>query len=126
LVIGDARPEIRLTLVDRRAKRTDVLERAIHALGWTDRAQVVCGDVAKLAKDPAWQDAFDVVVSRGLGPHETTLRLSAALARPRGLVVLTEPPSGSPDRWRPELVADVHLEGPVRLPHIAVFTKTDR
>ena len=126
LVIGEARPEIRLTLVDRRAKRTDALERAIHALGWTDRARVVCADVEKLAKDPTWQEAFDVVVSRGFGPHETTLRLSAALARPQGLVVLTEPPKGSPNRWRPELVADLHLEGPERLPHVVAFKKTER
>jgi 16S rRNA (guanine527-N7)-methyltransferase len=126
LVIGEARPEIRLTLVDRRAKRTDALERAIHALGWTDRARVVCADVEKLAKDPTWQEAFDVVVSRGFGPHETTLRLSATLARPQGLVVLTEPPEGSPNRWRPELVADLHLKGPERLPHVVAFKKTER
>jgi 16S rRNA (guanine527-N7)-methyltransferase len=126
LVIGEARPEIRLTLVDRRAKRTDALERAIHALGWTDRARVVCADVEKLAKDPTWQEAFDVVVSRGFGPHETTLRLSATLARPQGLVVLTEPPEGSPNWWRPELVADIHLVGPERLPHVVAFKKTER
>ena len=123
LVIGEARPDIRLTLVDRRAKRTDALERAIHALGWTDRARVVCGDVEKLAKDPFWQGHFDAVVSRGFGPHETTLRLSAILTRPHGVVVLTEPPEGSPNRWRPELVADLDLVGPERFPHVVRFTK---
>lgn len=126
MVIGEARPDTRLTLVDRRAKRTDALERAVRGLGWTNRARVVCADVEKLAKDPAWQDAFDVVVSRGFGPHEMTLRLSTAVARPHGLVILTEPPEGSPNRWRPELIDQLHLEGPERLPHIVVFKKTER
>jgi 16S rRNA (guanine527-N7)-methyltransferase len=126
LIIGEARPEVQLTLVDRRAKRTDALERAIRALGWEDRARVICGDVATLAKKPEWQDGFDAVVSRGFGPHETTLRLSAALAAPHGVVVLTEPPEGTPNRWRQELVDELQVVGPEKLPFVVRFKKTER
>ena len=37
LVIAIARPEIQLTLVDRRSKRTDALQRSVKALGIEDR-----------------------------------------------------------------------------------------
>jgi 16S rRNA G527 N7-methylase RsmG len=87
---------------------------------------VICGDVATLAKKPEWQDGFDAVVSRGFGPHETTLRLSAALAAPHGVVVLTEPPEGTPNRWRQELVDELQLVGPEKLPFVVRFKKTER
>jgi len=63
------------------------------------------------------------VMSRGFGPHETTLKYSAALARPGGTVLLSEPPAGSKNRWDAAVVAAAGLEGPELVLHLARFTK---
>ena len=124
LVIADARPDVRVVLVDRRAKRTDALAVAVAGLGWRGRVEVLCADADALARDPAHTASYDAVVSRGFGPHETTLRVSAQLAAPGGAIVISEPPDGEPNRWRPELVAELHLDGPERLGPVARFTRS--
>ena len=123
LVIAEARPDLTVVLVDRRAKRTDALEIAVAGLGWRDRVSVICADVASLTRDPGHVAHYDAVVSRGFGPHETTLRLSTELARPGGVVVLSEPPANTPNRWRPELLTEVGVDGPERLGPVARFTR---
>lgn len=123
LVIAEARPDLAVMLVDRRAKRTDALSIAVAGLGWRNRVSVVCADVASLARDPVHVARYDVVVSRGFGPHETTLRVSTTLTRPGGVVVLSEPPADAPHRWRPELLDEVGVDGPERLGPVARFTR---
>ena len=123
LVIAEARPDLTVVLVDRRAKRTDALAIAVAGLGWRDRVSVVCADVASLIRDPGHVAHYDAVVSRGFGPHETTLRLSTELVRPGGVVVLSEPPADAPNRWSPELLAEVGVDGPERLGPVARFTR---
>ncbi len=93
LVIAHDRPEWTLTLLDRRSKRTDVLERVVRRLGWDDRVSVVCRDVDDF--DPGF--GFDAVVARGFGPPEFTLGAAARLVRPGQPIVISEPPGG--DRW---------------------------
>ena len=123
LVVAEALPEAELVLVDRRAKRIDALELAIAAIGWRGRVTAICCDVATLTRDPQHAGGYDAVISRGFGPHETTLRLSAALVCPGGVIVVSEPPEGNPDRWSPDLVAELGLEGPVRLGPVARFNR---
>ena len=48
LVIAHDLPAVRVTLLDRRAKRTDALERLVRRLGWQDRITVACTDVTNL------------------------------------------------------------------------------
>lgn len=98
LVIADARPDVELTLLDRRAKRTDFLQRVVSRLGWTDRVRVVTADAGRV-EVPTTHDA---VVARGFGPAVSTLRTARRFLAPGGLIVLSEPPGG--DRW-----ADVDL-----------------
>src|SRR5262245_49540248 len=50
LVVAWRRPALRLTLVDRRAARTDFLRRAVVGLAWDGRVEVVTDDVVGLAK----------------------------------------------------------------------------
>lgn len=103
LVIAHDRPDLELLLVDRRAKRTDFLDRVVRRLGWADRVSVVCADVEVLmaAGDPG----IDAAVARGFGPPMWTLEVGTTLVRPGGITVISEPPDG--DRWSPERVAEL-------------------
>ncbi len=95
LVIAHDRPDLRLTLVDRRTKRTDFLERVVRRLGWVDRVTVVAADAVAVADTSP--HGFDAVVARGFGPPESTLEVAVRLVRPGGRIVISEPPTG--DRW---------------------------
>ena len=98
LVIAMACPEISLTLVDRRAKRTDLLVRLVGRLGLRDRVEVVESDVEEIPVRFA-NRTWDVVTSRGFGPPEYTARLAAPLLAAGGLMLVSEPPGSEGARW---------------------------
>jgi 16S rRNA (guanine527-N7)-methyltransferase len=106
LVIAVERPEVELTLVDRREKRTDFLRRVVLRSGWA-HVDVLTMDVAALADDvtAGRRPPFDAVTARGFGPPATTLRLAAQLVAPTGVVVISEPPAG--DRWPNALLSEL-------------------
>ena len=104
LVIALDLPSVALTLLDRRAKRTDFLERVVRRLGWQDRVSVVCRDVTSF--EPV--ELFDAVVARGFGPPEFTLTVAARLVRPGRPIVISEPPGD--DRWDDELLDRLELQ----------------
>ena len=108
LVIARARPELRLILVDRRARRADHLKRLVGRLGIDDRVEIVAVDaaaVADLLSSPA-----DAVVARGFGRPEATLRAAVPLLRAGGLIVVSEPPpTESGHRWPPPLLVEMGL-----------------
>ena len=120
LVIAHDRPDLLLTMIDRRAKRTDFLQRMVRRLRWSDCVTVVTADVESLLDDAP--SAFDAVVARGFGPPDVTLSLATGLVRIGGRVVISEPPVG--DRWSPEQLAEL---GVCRLEHadhtVAVFRR---
>jgi 16S rRNA (guanine527-N7)-methyltransferase len=95
LVIAHDRPDLRVTLIDRRTKRTDFLERVVGRLGWADRVEVIAADAERVAIEQP--PGFDAAVARGFGPPEKTLDLAIRLVRPGGTIVISEPPEG--DRW---------------------------
>lgn len=96
LVIAEARPDLELVLVDRRAARTDHLRRLVGRLGWQERVSVRCADALHVdLGSPA-----DAVVARGFGPPELTARAATRLLRAGGLLVVSEPPDAATDRWR--------------------------
>ncbi len=117
LVIAHDRPDLRLTLVDRRTKRTDFLERVVRRLGWTDRVTVVAADAAAVAETSP--QGFDAVVARGFGPPESTLELAVRLVRPGGRIVISEPPTG--DRWSPAMLERLHVRRVPGPAGVAVF-----
>ena len=110
LVLADAFPDLDVTLIDRRQKRTDFLERAVVALGM-DHVEVRCLDVVRLIDEveSGATPRFDVVTARGFGPPELTLRSASALLADRGRIVISEPPTG--DRWPEDLLAELGLRG---------------
>ncbi len=109
LVIARDRPQLHLTLLDRRTKRTDFLERVVRRLGWQERVTVVAADAARFVAEHPHH--FDVAVARGFGPPEMTLRYGSELVVTGGRVVISEPPVG--DRWDP---AWLEANGLLRLP----------
>lgn len=108
LVIAMARAELTVTLVDRRAKRTDVLTRLVGRLGLADRVEVLTMDVARLPHEFPGR-LWDVVTSRGFGSPEYTAVHAAALLAPGGHLLVSEPPASTGDRWRSVEVARAGL-----------------
>jgi 16S rRNA (guanine527-N7)-methyltransferase len=104
LVIADARPDLHVVLLDRRASRTDHLRRLVGRLGFAGRVEVLTVDAA--GAPPAIADA---VVARGFGPPPSTLRAATPLLRPGGLVVVSEPPRRDDDRWPAVLLTELDL-----------------
>jgi len=121
LVIAIARPEIHLTLVDRRSKRTDALQRAIKALGIEDQVNVVCADVESFARTTNTRHSFDAACARGFGPPDFTLKWSAELVKTGGVIVVSEPPLGSPDRWQGINLSAIGVSEPIRVGPVAMF-----
>jgi 16S rRNA (guanine527-N7)-methyltransferase len=108
LVIAMACPNLQITLVDRRAKRTDLLVRLVGRLGIRDRVEVLEADVEDLpGRFPGRH--WDVVTSRGFGPPDYTARLGSPLLVPGGHMLVSEPPDSNGSRWAG--VPDVDLQG---------------
>jgi 16S rRNA (guanine527-N7)-methyltransferase len=103
LVIAHDLPSTHVTLLDRRAKRTDALERVVRRLGWQQRVAVVCQDVDTFQPDTP----FDAVVARGFGPPEFTLSAAARFVRPGQVIVISDPPGVS--RWDDQLLQHLGL-----------------
>lgn len=122
LVIAVDRPDLRLVLTDRRATRMDALRRGVTAMGLADRVEVVTADVEDLGRDPDHSGRYEAVVSRGFGPPDLTLRLATPLVTPGGMIVISEPPSDHPDRWKKtELLDGLGLTLIRDFPGVAVF-----
>lgn len=97
LVVAVRRPELRIGLVERRAKRADLLRYAVRSLELADRVDVRECDVQDLIDEGI--DPVDVVTARSFAPPLTTLAMAASFVVPGGVVLISDPPSGEP-RWR--------------------------
>ena len=121
LVVAVARPEIHVTLVDRRSKRTDTLLRAVRSLNLGDQVSVVCADIERFAQQPETKQSFDAACARGFGPPEFTLTWSARLVKAGGVIVVSEPPLDSPDRWKDVDLQSLGVSVPKRLGPVVMF-----
>lgn len=90
------RSDLVLTLVDAQARRTRFLHEAITALGVEARARVLTGRVEQLLGDPGLglREGFDVVVARSFGPPSATVEIAAQVVKPKGWILISEPPMG--------------------------------
>ena len=119
LVIIARRPDLRVTLVERRDKRADLLRFGVRGLDATERVEVVAADAEQVVRrSPA---AFDVVSARSFGPLLEVMRLASQLLRPGGWLIVSEPPEGTP-RIDPDEVTSLGMvdDGQVRGPAGAV------
>lgn len=101
LVIGEARPDLPLVLLDSLERRCALLREAVVHLGWTDRCEVVEGRAEEVGRDPEWRAASGAVTARSFGPPATLAECAAPLLVEGGLLVVSEPP-GAPERWPSE------------------------
>jgi 16S rRNA (guanine527-N7)-methyltransferase len=98
LVIAVAEPDLLVTLVDRRQKRTDLLSRLVGRLGVQDRVEVVTSDVVELGQRLPGR-FWDAATSRSFGPPEYTASHASALLQPGGVLLVSEPPASDGSRW---------------------------
>jgi 16S rRNA (guanine527-N7)-methyltransferase len=66
LVLAVDRPDLAVTLLDRRTKRTDFLLRMVRRMHIVDRVTVVAADVEEALRTGL--GGFDAVTARGFGP----------------------------------------------------------
>lgn len=126
-------PACRWTFVDAQRKRTDFLEDAVVALGLGDRVEIVTERAEVVGRIPEHRGAYDLVVARSFGPPAVTAECAAPLLRPGGILVVSEPPTGSAGRWPDAPLAELGLVEPTTgvvdgSPpiHLVGLTRSDR
>ncbi len=122
LVVASARPDLRVVLIERRAARVDHLRRLIRRLGLAERVSALLADATRAELG----EPVDAVTARGFGPPATTLRAATRLVRSGGVVVVSEPPVPSAERWPSDLLYRLGLS---RIANddrrVAVFRRCD-
>jgi 16S rRNA (guanine527-N7)-methyltransferase len=104
LVVAHDCPEASITLVDRREKRTDLLQRQAHRLRRHVPGrpiEVICADVSALHG----KATFDVVTARSFGSPDVVLDTALPLVSAGGRLLVSEPPDTTENRWPLELLA---------------------
>lgn len=110
LVLAGCWPDADVRLLDSAQRRIRVLDEAITQLAWAPRVQTLHARAEDAGRDPAHRDQYDLVTARSFGPPAVVAECAAALVRVGGLVVVTEPPDATGDRWDPGALADLGLE----------------
>ena len=98
LVIAYDRPDVHVTLIDRREKRTDLLQRQATRLRRHQPGlpiDVICADVRTLQGERT----FDVVTARSFGAPEGVVESALPLLTPVGRLLVSEPPHSDGTRW---------------------------
>lgn len=108
LVIAEARPDLRVVLLDSLQRRVALLIEAVETMGWTDRVEPLLTRAEDVGRQPEWRGMFDAVTSRSFGPPATVAECSAPLLKVGGQLVVSEPPE-TPDRWPAEGLAVLGL-----------------
>ncbi len=121
LVIAVRRPDLRVTLVERRHTRADLLRRAVQSLQLGDRVSVVADDVATVAGIAP--RSFDIVTARSFAAPPVTARWAGELLRDGGLLLVSEPPVDDPERWPAALLEECGLAEFHREQGFRVFTR---
>lgn len=122
LVIAVRRPDVAITLVERRTTRADLLRRAVASLRLQNRVTVAADDVETVAE--RLPRSFDVVTARSFAAPAITARWAAALLADGGVLIVSEPPDDAPDRWPTALLDTHHLVDQGRHGAVRVFRKT--
>lgn len=121
LVIAVRRPEIHVTLVERRQSRSDLLARAVRALDLGSHVSLVAGDVRLVgASSPR---GFDAVTARSFAAAPITAHWAGVLLKSGGRLVVSEPPLDDANRWPAELLSESGLFDQGRDQGVRVFIR---
>ena len=107
LVIAVRRPDVTLTMIERRATRADMLRRAITALDLAGRATVLDLDAEVVCERAP--NSFDVVTARSFGDPATTARFVDLLLKDDGIGLISEPPADRTPTWEAALAQGSRL-----------------
>jgi 16S rRNA (guanine527-N7)-methyltransferase len=110
LVLAARLPEARIWLLDGRVGQARLLEAVVAELGWSDRVTVVAGRAEVVAHDPELRSSFPAVVARSFGPPAATAECGAGFLAPDGVLVVSGPPGGAPERWPAGRLAELGLK----------------
>lgn len=109
LIVVEARPDLRVVLLDAMEKRTALLAEAVGAMDADGRVQVRTGRAEVLGRDPELRGVASAVTARSFGGPATTAECAAPLLAVGGRLVVSEPPDGG-DRWPAEGLEPLGLE----------------
>ena len=96
-------------LLDGSTRRCRLLEEAVAALRLERRVRVVCSRAEDAGRTDL-RGTFDRVVARSFAAPAVTAECGSPFLDLGGLLVVAEPPGGSPQRWDPEGVGQLGLE----------------
>jgi 16S rRNA (guanine527-N7)-methyltransferase len=113
LVLALEWPAARGVLVDASARRCSSLRGWATRLGLDGRIIVLEGRAEAFAREAEYREQFDVVTARGLARPAVTAEVAAGFVVPGGALVVSEPPSGKPERWPPAALAELGFGPPV-------------
>lgn len=121
LVIACRRPDLHVTLVERRAKRADLLGYGVRALGVDDHVEVVADDVMRVVERHG--GTFQVVTARSFAAPSVVLDVADRLLAHPGVLLVAEPPADA-GRWATADLAATGLQDDGRQGSIRRFLRT--
>ena len=96
-------------LLDGSIRRCAFLEEAVSDLTLEGRVRVVCSRAEEAGRSEL-RGGFDLAVARSFAPPAVTAECGSPFLELGGLLVVAEPPGGSPQRWDPDGVAQLGME----------------
>lgn len=108
LVLAVRRPGTEVVLLDAMVRRTEFLVRAVERLGLADHVRVVCARAEEAARTEL-RGHFSGVVARSFGPPAVTAECAVGFLTVGGRLVVSEPPTGSAERWEAAGLLDLGL-----------------
>ena len=108
MIVAELWPAATVSLLDSSKKRCALLNDWLDQTGWGSRVRILCGRAEELGRDPMLRGQFDAVMARSFGRPSLTAECGAPFLRLDGLLVVSDPPTGS--RWPAEALSVLGLE----------------
>lgn len=99
LVLALRWTEARGIFVDSNRRRTEALRRAVARVGVEDRIEVLEGRAELVGRSGAYREGYEAVTARSFAEPAATAEIAAGLVKVGGVLVVSEPPDPTRDRW---------------------------
>lgn len=109
IVIASLLPSTRIRFVDSSQRRMAVLHEQLERLGLSDRGAIHCERAESFARTEVHRGSADIVVARGFAGPGITAECAAPILRRGGLLVVSDAPDETVDRWPSEGLARLGL-----------------